>query len=74
MKIKTEMTIDGKAVELMGELPRYKIWKLKSDDDREVQLYFVDNEVVVGTMLIDADCGQNMGYISGIELSSFAGI
>ena len=74
MNIKTEMTIDGKPVELLGELPKYKIWKHKSDDDAQVQLYFVDNEVVVSSMLIDASCEQNTGYIYDIQLSNFAGI
>lgn len=71
-KLEQNFTIDGKVVEHKGVVGLYKVYCCEGDEDcadDTVILFFVDDtDDVVGSMRVDADMGQGIGYISDVSV------
>ncbi len=67
MKLQQNFTIEGTIVQKEDTFLGFDVYKSSKGCDEEVTLYFVNSKGdVVGTMEIGTDCGQNVGYVSGI--------
>lgn len=65
MKVEQNFTIRGKVVVLVSEFGGLKVYSEEREDSRT--LFFVKNSDVIKRLIISADCGQNVGYISQCE-------
>jgi hypothetical protein len=70
MELVRSFVVDGKVVEKTGmKLKGLDIYQYE-DKYSTVTLYFVNSRSEVEyTMKIEADCGQNVGYVASIECS-----
>lgn len=69
--IKKEFTLNGKVVTDTGKrVGAYRIFEGKSgEDDYGLVLHFVDiDQNLVGTISVEAEMGQGIGYVSGYEV------
>ena len=67
-KLETKNVIDGHEVESIGSMGKLHVYaKSRTENDKE-RLYLVDNQSkkVLGVIDLEADCEQNMGYISSM--------
>lgn len=73
MKIEKHFVIGGVAVERYSEkhfLGCEMYTPIENKEDTGITLYFVKNGNVLGSMRVEADCGQNIGYISDVEFTT----
>lgn len=68
MKVESKYMIEGKVVEKIYSFCGFDVYQHKvNNQDGEVILFFTKEEYVMSQLLIEADCGQNCGYISNLE-------
>lgn len=68
MKLEHNYTIDGKIVKAITKIDNIEVFIYEKEESM-YKLYFVKKNEVIKTLEIFADCGQNVGYISGLEFS-----
>lgn len=74
MELKTELTINGIAVELDHTAFGLEFYCAKFDrsNGSDVELlYVVKGNKVIGEIEIEADCDQNMGYVSEVKMKEY---
>ncbi len=71
MKIETKVVIGGKPCTKIFNKGAISVFSVDSDESDTDVLYFVNGETVLFEQKITADCGQDTGYISGIEFRGF---
>lgn len=69
MKIITTETLGGVAVTQIAKFLGYSVYQESAESsDETVELLFVDaTGTLAGRIKISADCGHNVGYVSGID-------
>jgi hypothetical protein len=68
MKLETNTTINGTVVEYIGKIDELRVFHTELDSD--IKLYFVNGaDVVVGTIDIEAEMAQGVGYISELTFN-----
>ncbi len=67
LELVKEFMIGGNVVERETSFSGIDVYRVKSNCDDEAIIYFVKGDKVVQSLKVEADCGQNMGYISGLE-------
>ncbi len=71
MKIETKIVINGKPCTQVFSKGAFKVFSVDSSMSDMETLYFVNGETVLFEQVIKADCGQNTGFISGIDYKGF---
>lgn len=67
VQVKTSITIDGDIVELISKQGDISIYESSHSSIESKFYYFTKNNKVLFTQLIEADCGQNQGFVSNVE-------
>lgn len=68
MIVETVKTIDGNNVEQIGKVAGMKIFQRNGDSSDTANIYFVNqNGIVCGSLRVEADCVQNMGFIDVLD-------
>lgn len=67
-KIVRTPTIGGVEVKYEGRAENLEVYTRVSSREDELRIYLVKGEDVVCQMEIEADCGQNVGYISEFNI------
>ena len=69
MKVQKELTIDGKIVNHIGSVKQFLFYQVEEDNqDASAEIFLVTKDTVIGKISLEADCGQNQGYISSIDI------
>ena len=71
MKIETKVVINGKPCTQAFSKGAFKVFSVDSEVTDMETLYFVNGETVLFEQVITADCGQNTGFIAGIDYKGF---
>jgi hypothetical protein len=71
MKIEMKVVINGKPCTQVFSKGQFKVFSVDSEMSDEDTIYFVNNDTVLFEQVITADCGQNVGFISGITYKGF---
>ena len=63
-------TIDNEPVRKVGSMHGIDIFETKRGTDDECVMYFVKTKgnVVIGKMVVSADCSHGMGYINCVDI------
>ena len=68
MKLETNTTINGTVVEYAGDIDKLRVFHTELDTD--IKLYFVNGaNIVVGTIDVETEMGQGIGYISELTFN-----
>ena len=69
MKLEREFMIDSDVVEFTTKIGDIFVYSCVEDGSSIITYYFVKKDTVIQKLYIEADCGQNEGYISNIYFS-----
>jgi hypothetical protein len=71
MKVEKVLAIEGNRVSEVYQNKNIIVYQTSEGYDYSATLYFVNksNDEVMFKQRIDADCGQNVGYISSINFT-----
>ena len=59
-----EFTLGGKIVNLVAEFEGLQVFSYQDTYCEDLTLYFTKDDEVVKELVVEADCGQNVGFIS----------
>lgn len=71
MKVEKVLSIEGNLVVEVFQNKNITVYEFHSPHEESYTLYFVNksNDEVMFKQHIEADCGQNFGYISNIDFT-----
>ncbi len=68
MKVESKFVIEGDIVTLEKQFNGIKVYKSSESNGGEyIKLYFTKGDKVIQTLVVEADCNQNEGFISGFD-------
>ena len=71
MNVEMKVVINGRPCSKVFQKNDIIVYSVDNCDSSEEILYFAKGEKVLFMQTINADCGQNTGFISGIDYEGF---
>ena len=72
-KIERRFAINGCLVTFEADIGKLKVYSTINKEEDRIKYLFVQDDLLIKTLEISADCGQNVGYISQHKFNDVKG-